>query len=298
MLAILSFLNKHNMLSLQEKNQRYQQTLNTTHSTKNNVYALEPTLIDPAIPFEHHLKLHAAVGSLFPTAILKLRQPAITLSASEDMNIIQFKKDSDYERWFAIKSPRTEPKSEEAFCRYLALYENNLRMHLNLKEHALFIPIHALCIKQPATSKNKTPFLIFPYYNGSLLSLENNNNRIDIEDKIQILKRIKHALLHLHDCGIYPHALSLQDVMLSNDNEIKLINYDHWYEEQDQAKLTRELYTMASRIALELANDFNFDLPNVNVQNLTSRTQLNQSIDTLIHAFEEAEFSYSNTRWC
>ena len=156
------------------------------------------------------------------------------------------------------------------------------------------MPIYALCIKQPATSTNKTPILIFPDYQGSLLAVENSNNRIEIDNKIRILKRVKYALLHLHDCGIFPRNLSLNHIILSNTHEIKIINFDHWHEEQDQVKLTVQLYALACTMGSELAHGFRFNLPAINSKNLTSKSQLNQSIDSLIDAFEEAEYRHSN----
>jgi len=277
------------MLSLNKTNQRYQQIL-----SENKVKALDATLIDPEIPFEDHLKSHASVGVFFPESILMLKHPVMALNAFEDMRVVQFKKDSDYQRWFAIRSPRTEPKSEEEFEQYAALYDNNFNMYLKLKEHKLFMPIHALCIKQPRTSENKTPFLVFPYYQGSLLASENSNNRIAINNKVKILKCVKHALLHLHDCGINPHGLNLYDMILSNENEVKMMNFDHWHEEQDPEKLAVQLYALAHTITSELAHGFRVDLPVFNSEDLTSKYDLNQCIDTLIDAFGEAEYSHSN----
>lgn len=279
------------MLSL---NQRYQAQLKTVQKRQYTIYDVDEDLVNPDIPLEQHLKLLGSVtaNSLFPKIILQEKHPEIRLNTSEDIRVVQLKKNKDPSQWIAIRSPRIKPQSPEELQHYHTLYENNLNMYLKLRGHTSFASLHAVCIKQ------NIPFLILPYYTSSSLALENSKHHLEADDKVNLLKRVKYALLHLHDCSINPHGLSLNNIMRSNGHEIKIMHFDTWHEEPDQAKLALQLYAAACTITTELALKFSFNLPVLNLQHLTSKSQLAQClaqcIDTLIDTFEEAEYQYNN----
>lgn len=186
---------------------------------------------------------------------LKLVQKTAS-GLSGKVKFVRFKNDQNSERSFAIKRPgmisaRLMGTEIQANQSALKCYRKNLSIAKKVGNHPNFMKVHGVVVK---TVKNETmikPYLILEHIKGTLLR-DIEDLRLTKQQKIKLMNQLKDAFLHLFKLNILPQDLNFGNVIITENNQLKLIDFDVWDENPSKNELGRKLHNAAERIARKL----------------------------------------------
>lgn len=208
-----------------------------------------PNLVDPQTSLHSLLKIDDTMSSIFAKKPpLKLVQQTES-GLSGKIKFVQFKDDPNATRSFAIKRPNSIGMifSSDNTAK-LNYYKNNLAIANKVGAHPNFMKVHGVIVKIKAGARSK-PYLILEHIKGTILR---NCGPLSQAQKIDLMRQLKAAFLHLYELKILPIDLNHGNVIITNQNQLKLIDFDAWQEGAPNEKLAVGLHKAASSIAQKL----------------------------------------------
>lgn len=245
-----------------------------------NLCSLDPQIFDPKIPMRDCLELDKIVDPILKKMPLKQKQRAKS-GLSGKVKIVRFRKDPKVERWFAIKRPGCITKffanrNSYDFSANLKQYKNNVRIASRIGKHPNFMGVHGIVVKEKKNGNSK-PYLVLEYIEGANLR---DLNGLTYERKMCILSQLKDALLHLYDVKILPRDLNFGNYIITAKDELKIIDYDAWIED-DSPDLGNRLYEIAGPVVRKFAEHQPNDLFHKSPSHLVSRKDLEDALNEL-----------------
>lgn len=284
-----------------DKNKEYQEQIQKSVDTSDDIYSFAKGLSNPKQSLKTSLETEQVAGGVFHSKKAKTKNyTEIKNGGNGKVKIVRFREDPKVERLFAIKRPlNLKLPSDFNYC--LGCYEKNLKVSLKLSDSPYFMKVHGIVIKE---YKRKTkecqidlkPYLILSHIDG--LTLANVVPDLTFQQKLHILAQLKEALLQLFDAKIFSHDLYRQNVMITKDNGLKLIDYDSWdiIDHNDESAISSHcinLYTTAMDIASAMCNKVSINWPSHELDSKPSRESLEKALDNMIAAFRNA-----HSGWC
>lgn len=281
-----------------EKNLAYQQQIQKSVNSKEDIYSFAKELTDPYQPLRTNLKIVETAEAVF--------KYVVRTGSRGKVRIESFNNDPEVNKLYAIKRPLHRVDKESHFNYYLTSYENNLQVSLRLGDQPYFMKVYGIVIKKGKrhgrncsfnlkTAFNLKPYLVLSYIEGTPLRV--CATTLTLEQKMHILAQLKDALLMLYDAGIHVSDLYENDnVIITKDCQLKFIDYDSWEVElsSDKTKLVSNLSRAAEEvisglekgkmekiiIQSEIKNFFGKQKPSE-----SSKEYLKQTLDNLISAY-------------
>ena len=198
------------------------------------------------------------------------------LGVNGRVRIVNFKEDPIPNRSFAIKRPKIQDEdvlncyiNYQQFDTYLNVYVNNYDVSLRLKDFSYFMKVHGIVIKIHKNRSHKfnkkvvVPYLILSSIKGEVLQDVIWN--CSLNKKIFYYFQVIEALLELYECRIKPIDLSTHNMMITNEDRLKLIDYDFWIVEDlknvDLVKLCCQLFKVGFSTVLSFLenNEYTMD---------------------------------------
>lgn len=207
-------------------------------------------LANPDISLRNLLEIDNSMKYLFSKkAPLKLFQNTAKGTHGK-VKFVRFKYDNIKNRSFAVKRPRIEAQrffDNEIQANQAALnaYNKNLSISQKVNGHPCFMKVHGVVVKTKSGKISKKPYLILEHIKGSLLRDVTDLNK---SQKIELLNQLKEAIFHLYTLNIAPIDINPENVIITKDNKLKLIDFDAWNENPSQEDLVRSLYLAFSQI--------------------------------------------------
>jgi hypothetical protein len=240
------------------------QTLFQDFDKADSIYSFAPEIVNPKISLKNSLQY------LFTNSNSKK-------GITGRVKIAQFKNDPQKERWFAIKRPLY--KSD--IWINVNIYKLNVKASIKINNHPNFMKVHGLVVKDSKKDKYQKPYLILEYIKGIPMAEFKNP---PLEKRISLLKQLKSALMHLFDIRIFPGDAHTRNILITEDNSLKFIDFDEWIESTQASRenLCNELFNIAINVKHILTFENNFNLYNFkNV--IDTRQTLEESINFLIN---------------
>lgn len=285
--------------NLYNKNSEYQQQIqkSQTYLDSDDIYLFANEITDPTQSLKNSLQTLQVIEGVYKNTRIKNFAKSKN-GAYGKVKIVKFKNDPKIGRLFAMKKPFRRSYNETDFKFYSRSFENNLNISLKLQDSPYFMKVHAVVIKKlnHLNEKNQhdlKPFLILSYIEG--ISLRELIPNLTLHQKLHILSQLKEALLQLYDAGIYVFDLYSQNILITKDNCLKIIDYDLWIiskKIKSDSSLFLNLYSVAINIAEALSTSqivWPIQIPGMR----SSRHSLEKSLDQLIRVFRNA-----NSRSC
>jgi serine/threonine protein kinase len=140
-----------------------------------------------------------------------------TLGAGAHSSILHIRRNADKKHYALKVVPIESPASQK----YLVQAEHELRVGRML-QHPNLVQVHALQKKRDWLFRVRKVHLLIEYVNGKTLDAI---PKLTIPRLVQVFERIAQGLTHMHRRGVYHADLKPNNVMLSRQGEVKIIDY-------------------------------------------------------------------------
>lgn len=205
------------------------------HTFENDLYSAVPGLVDPAIRL---------------SAIGKLRK--IGFGGSANVKSLEIEDKLFKEQRIAVKCPRGTGKSVEE---NLASYLNNLKVAQKIGNSNYFMKVYGIVVKTFTNKQNKRivkPYLLMEYVSGQTLDAI-FAKKFSFSFAQILLNDLTKGLMHLYDHRVLPIDTKADNLMMTTEYHLKMIDYDYWGDEElDLKGLAKTLFGSLSRQASEL----------------------------------------------